>query len=172
MAIGSGALALIGRERPEDEVLERLDGMRSDLLAVALSILFDLDEAEDLVQTTIEIAVRRSRDLRGTESLLPWLLRIETREAFRLKRRLRRVVRLGWQQTPDRASAEDIPGSLEVRDALRRLPPRIRAAVVLHHMAGLSVADCADALGVSENTVKTQLKRGLALLREDLGHGR
>jgi DNA-directed RNA polymerase specialized sigma24 family protein len=39
-------------------------------------------------------------------------------------------------------------------------------------MTGLSVAQSAEALGVSENTVKTQLKRGLALLREDLGHGR
>jgi RNA polymerase sigma factor (sigma-70 family) len=172
MSIGSGALAVIDRERPCDEILERLDGMRSDLLAVALSIVFDLDEAEDLVQVTIEIALRRSGDLRATQSLLPWLLRIETREAFRLKRRLRRVVRLGWQQPPERASAEDISGSLEVRDALRRLPPRIRAAVVLHHMTGLSVADCVEVLGVSENTVKTQLKRGLALLREDLGHGR
>jgi RNA polymerase sigma factor (sigma-70 family) len=172
MAIGSGALVVIGRERSDDEVLERLDEVRPDLLAVALSIVFDLDEAEDLVQMTIEIALRRSGELRVTQSLLPWLLRIETREAFRIKRRLRRVVRLGWQQPPESASAEDAPGSLEVRDALRRLPPRIRAAVVLHHMTGLSVADCAEALGVSENTVKTQLKRGLALLREDLGHGR
>ena len=172
MSIGSRALAVIGRERPEDEVLERLEGVRPDLLAVALSIVFDLDEAEDLVQVTIEIALRRSEDLRASQSLLPWLLRIETREAFRLKRRLRRVVRLGWQQPPEMASAEDTPGSFEVRDALRRLPPRIRAAVVLHHMTGLSVSDCAEALGVSENTVKTQLKRGLALLREDLGHGR
>jgi len=172
MAIGSRTLAVIDRERADDEVLERLDGLRPDLLAVALSIVFDLDEAEDLVQMTIEIALRRSRDLRETQSLLPWLLRIETREAFRLKRRLRRVVRLGWQQAPEQADAEDTLGSLEVRDALRRLPPRIRAVAVLHHMTGLSVAETAEALGVSENTVKTQLKRGLALLREDLGHGR
>jgi RNA polymerase sigma factor (sigma-70 family) len=172
MSIGSGGLAVIDRERPQGEVLERLDGVRPDLLAVALSIVFDVDEAEDLVQTTIEIALRRSGDLRASQSLLPWLLRIETREAFRLRRRLRRVVRFGWQQAPERVDPQDIPGSFEVRDALRRLPPRIRAAVVLHHMTGLSVAESAIALGVSENTVKTQLKRGLALLREDLGHGR
>jgi RNA polymerase sigma factor (sigma-70 family) len=172
MSIGSGALAVIDRERPGDEVLERLDEMRSDLLAVALSIVFDLDEAEDLVQVTIEIALRRSGDLRASQSLLPWLLRIETREAFRLKRRLRRVVRLGWQPAPEQVDPDRTPGSFEVRDALRRLPPRIRSAVVLHHMTGLSVAESAEALGVSENTVKTQLKRGLALLREDLGHGR
>jgi len=172
MSIGSGASAVIDRERPDVEVLERLAAMRPDLLAVALSIVFDLDEAEDLVQMTIEIALRRSGDLRETQSLLPWLLRIETREAFRLRRRLRRVVRFGWQPAPERVDPHDTPGSIEVRDALRRLPPRIRSAVVLHHMTGLSVSDCAEALGVSENTVKTQLKRGLALLREDLGHGR
>ena len=172
MSIGSEALAVIDRERPDDGVLERLEGVRPELLAIALSIVFDLDEAEDLVQMTIEIALRRSGDLRATQSLLPWLLRIETREAFRLKRRLRRVVRLGWQPAPEQVDPDGTPGSFEVRDALRRLPPRIRSAVVLHHMTGLSVSDCAEALGVSENTVKTQLKRGLALLREDLGHGR
>jgi RNA polymerase sigma factor (sigma-70 family) len=172
MSIGSEALAVIDRERPDDEVLERLEGVRPELLAIALSIVFDLDEAEDLVQMTIEIALRRSGDLRATQSLLPWLLRIETREAFRLKRRLRRVVRLGWQPAPEQVDPDGTPGSFEVRDALRQLPPRIRSAVVLHHMTGLSVSDCAEALGVSENTVKTQLKRGLALLREDLGHGR
>ena len=38
-------------------------------------------------------------------------------------------------------------------------------------MAGLSVAETATALGVSENTVKSQLKTGLARLREALGDG-
>ena len=44
----------------------------------------------------------------------------------------------------------------------------MRAAVVLHHMVGLPVRDAASALGVSENTVKTQLRTGLARLREAL----
>jgi DNA-directed RNA polymerase specialized sigma24 family protein len=65
MSIVSGALAVIHRERPDEAVLERLNGVRPDLLAVALSIVFDLDEAEDLVQMTIEIALRRTGDLCG-----------------------------------------------------------------------------------------------------------
>lgn len=56
-----------------------------------------------------------------------------------------------------------------VRHALRRLPPRTRTAVVLHHMAGLSVSETAAAPKVSENTVKSQLRLGLARLREELG---
>lgn len=63
---------------------------------------------------------------------------------------------------------ESSSASVAVRDALRSLSPRVRAAVVLHHMAGLPVAEVAAALGVSPNTVKTQLKVGLARLREVL----
>ena len=63
----------------------------------------------------------------------------------------------------------DATDAIAVRRALSSLPRRMRAAVVLHHMAGLSVTETAAALGVSENTVKSQLKTGLARLRGALG---
>ncbi len=58
---------------------------------------------------------------------------------------------------------------LAVRAALAQLSPLVRAVVVLHHMVGLSVREVADVVGTSENTVKTQLRTGLARLREVLG---
>ncbi len=61
-------------------------------------------------------------------------------------------------------SGEDVA----VRLAVAKLPNRQRAAVVLHHMAGLPVAQTAEAMGVSQNTVKTLLRLGLARLREVL----
>lgn len=53
--------------------------------------------------------------------------------------------------------------------ALRALPPRMRAAVVLRHVEDLSVEDTADALGCSIGTVKSQTARGLDKLRQILG---
>lgn len=50
--------------------------------------------------------------------------------------------------------------------ALRALPPRMRAAVVLRHVEDLSVEDTADALGCSTGTVKSQTARGLDKLRQ------
>lgn len=154
--------------RAVEPLSARLAPLRPDLLAVARSIVLDDDEAQDIVQATLEIALRRAGELRSPDSLLPWLLRIETREAFRLTRRARRIVRLGWRPVPERGDASVSQFSVEVRDALGRLPARTRAAIVLHYMADLPVAVTAQALGVTENTVKTQLKRGLALLREEL----
>lgn len=56
----------------------------------------------------------------------------------------------------------------ELLAALRALPPRMRAAVVLRHVEDLSVEDAADALGCSTGTVKSQTARGLDKLRHHL----
>jgi RNA polymerase sigma factor (sigma-70 family) len=169
MAIDEGAAVLAKRADLDVPVMSRLGQLRPDLLAVARSILLDDDEAQDVVQATLEIALRRAGDLRSFEALMPWLFRIETREALRLARRARRLVHFGWGDLPDKADRHDAQLGVEVREALAKLPVRIRAAIVLHYMADLPVAETAEALGVSTNTVKTQLKRGLTLLREELG---
>ncbi len=59
-------------------------------------------------------------------------------------------------------------GSLDLRRAILKLPPRTRAALLLHHYSGLSVDETSAALGVSPNTIKTQLRKGLASVREEL----
>ena len=138
------------------------------LLAAARAITLDDAEAEDLVQATFELALRHRASLREPGALRSWLLTIQAREAFRLVRRLRRMVRFGPAVTEITVPGPANTDTLAVRDALRSLSPRVRAAVVLHHMAGLPVAEVATALGVSPNTVKTQLKVGLARLRETL----
>lgn len=137
------------------------------LLAAARYLVRSEADAADLVQATLEIAVRRRGQLRDPSRLRPWLLAIETREAFRLRRRLRSLVSLdgGVLEVPVGGPSDD---DLAVRLAIAKLPPRTRAAVVLHHLAALPVAQTAEAMGVSENTVKTLLRLGLAQLREVL----
>ncbi len=54
-------------------------------------------------------------------------------------------------------------------EAVRRLPRRQRDCVALRYLMELSVAETAATLGLSENSVKTHLKRGLARLRSELG---
>jgi RNA polymerase sigma factor (sigma-70 family) len=49
--------------------------------------------------------------------------------------------------------------------AVRRLPRRQRDCLALHYLLELSVAETAETLGISDNSVKTHLKRGLASLR-------
>jgi RNA polymerase sigma factor (sigma-70 family) len=51
-------------------------------------------------------------------------------------------------------------------DALQQLSAMQRKTVVLRHMVGLSVAETADELGISEGTVKSHRSRGLAALEK------
>ena len=56
-----------------------------------------------------------------------------------------------------------------VVDALRTLPGRQRDCIVLRHYYEAGIAEIADTLGISENSVKTHLKRGMASLEDRLG---
>lgn len=158
-------------QRPRQDAIDALHEHGPVLLATARIITRDEDEAKDLVQMTFEIAIRRIDSLREPAALRAWLLRIETREAFRVTRRLRRLVRLDGRVTEVVAPGPHVGHQAEIGEGLMALPTRTRAAVALHYLAGLSVRETAEVLGVSENTVKTQIKSGLVRLREVLGDG-
>ena len=151
-----------------EALVDELYGHGPMLLAAARVITLDNEEAQDLVQTTFEIALRRIDALREPRALRAWLLTIQAREAFRVVRRLRRLVSLDGRVREIATAGPDLEQRADVRQALSSLPRRTRAAIALHYLAGLTVPETARALGVSENTVKSQLKTGLGRLREEL----
>jgi RNA polymerase sigma factor (sigma-70 family) len=164
--LGIEALAAADARPAIDELLI---GHGSALLAAARLICLDEDEAQDVVQITFEIALRRGHTLRDRSALRAWLLAIEAREAMRRVRLMRRFIPFRPQLHEVAASGPGHDETLALRESLRSLPRRVRAAIALHYLAGYSVRETAGALGVSENTIKTQLRTGLARLREELG---
>ena len=136
------------------------------LLASARALLRNETDARDVVQTTLEIAMRKAGELREPAALRPWLLTIQVREAFRLRRRVARLVHF----EPVREASLPGPDAdvVALRVALQDLSPRCRTAVTLHYLADLSVAEVARVMGISPNTAKEHLKVGLARLREEL----
>ena len=126
----------------------------------------DEAEAQDLVQTTFERALKAAPTIRDPQAIRAWLLTAETREALRVVRRLRRTTRLDPEVHELPVGGPEDSEAAELDRALARLSPPIRAAVVLHHMVGLSVRETAAALGANQNTAKAHIARGLARLRE------
>ncbi|MER6184520.1 SigE family RNA polymerase sigma factor [Streptomyces sp. NPDC001652] len=93
------------------------------------------------------------------------LARTRIRSAVRERRR----IALFWSQREEKVENPDIAGAVDVQEALRRLPFRKRACVVLRHAFDLSEKDTALALGVSVGTVKSQTSKGMAELQRLLG---
>jgi RNA polymerase sigma-70 factor (ECF subfamily) len=155
------------RHRPEvlDDLLARYG---RELQGVAYLVLRDRAAAEDVVVDTLLTALERGDQLRDAERLRPWLLRIATNRALGVRRSSSRVVQL--HVIPDRpARRADEDERLTLLGCVDRLAPRMRAAVVLRYYADLSVRETAEALGTSENTVKTQLREALEQMRRALG---
>jgi RNA polymerase sigma factor (sigma-70 family) len=76
-----------------------------------------------------------------------------------------------WAEPPDvaRPETENDELSGDILWALGQLAPRMRAAVVLRHVDGLSTEETAHALRCRPGTVKSQTARGLERLRALLG---
>lgn len=118
---------------------------------------------------TLVTAWRRSGDLRDDRALRVWLMRIATRFALSRRRRRRpaQSIDVDLPLAAPRAMAPSAD-RLIVAEAMDSLPARMRAAVALHHVAGLTVPQAAEVLGTSQNTVKSQLREGMSRLRAAL----
>ena len=134
---------------------------------MASLILRDRAAAEDVVVDTLLIALEQGDKLRDPAALRAWLLRIAANRALSVRRSSSRVVQLHLAaDRPARRGDED--ERLALLACVDRLAPRTRAAVVLRYYADLSVREIAEALGTSENTVKTQMREGLAHIHRAL----
>jgi RNA polymerase sigma-70 factor (sigma-E family) len=145
------------------------------LVGVLTVFTGDLGEAEELAQEAfarVYSARGRIRDGVGAQSYLYSTAFNLARSRWRRGRTLQRALRrLG---SPDPVPAADAvvlqaATSATTTAAVTALPARQRACVVLHYYGELSVADVAEVLDISANSVKTHLQRGLASLRISLG---
>ena len=128
----------------------------------------DAHRADDVVQETITRLYQRWRQASRAENLDAYVHRMLV-HVFVDEKRLRwaRVKLLPWVGD---ATAEATPGApLEERSqlvaALRQLPARQRAAIVMRFLLDRSIEEVAEALGCSTGTVKSQTSRGLTALR-------
>jgi RNA polymerase sigma-70 factor (ECF subfamily) len=161
------------------------------LYTIALRMLGSPSDAEEVAQDSF---LRAYRALAGYEPeriralrLRGWLATIVIRRCrSRAGRRRVPTVALGPELTETWAPVDESPVSESpasqspLQQTLRRetaeawvarigaLPERYRAAVVLRHVDGLSYLEMSEALGRPEGTVKAQVHRGLALLRDAL----
>jgi RNA polymerase sigma-70 factor (ECF subfamily) len=151
---------------------------------IALSYLRQPDDALDVVQEAFVRAFQSASRWDGSAEAGPWLARITVNLAIdrwrRNRRRAQTFTPLGGSDhaaaladlspSPDRRVQGREAGE-RVAAALRRLPERQRAVVVLRHYQDMSLEEIAGTLGMSLGTVKSSLHRALHRMREGLAGG-
>jgi RNA polymerase sigma-70 factor (sigma-E family) len=146
-------------------------GRQATLFRLAYLLSGDRHQAEDLVQGTLERTYQHWKRVASAGNPEAYVRRILVNSVTDWRRSRRFVV----EQSLDAALDVPLPGGgvadrLESHDvvvrALRGLPVRMRAVLVLRYFQDLSEAETASVLGCSVGTVKSQASRGLARLRE------
>jgi RNA polymerase sigma-70 factor (ECF subfamily) len=129
----------------------------------------DLEEARDCVQEGYARAWQRWEQLASYDDPAAWVRTAAWRVAISRWRRARRLLRISDRPIPQRDAFENVADLVSLSSALRTLPLRQRQAVVLHHLAGLTVDEIADQVHAPSGTVKARLSRGRAALAQQLG---
>jgi RNA polymerase sigma-70 factor (sigma-E family) len=144
----------------------------AELARLAHLLTGEADAADDLAADAMLALWHRWDRARAAEhpaayarGVVANLARSRIRSAVRERRR----VALFWSRRPDTVEGPDVPGVVDVQEALRALPFRKRACVVLRHAFDLSERDTSLVLGISVGTVKSQTSKGMAELHRLLG---
>ena len=162
------------------EILMRRYNQR--LYRVARAILTDDGEAEDVMQDAYVRAYAHLDQFAGRSLFSTWLTRIAVHEALARARRGRRLVRIedpaprGESSMRDLRSTENGPEQHAIQRDLRSaleaaigaLPESYRSVLMLREVEGLSTAETAECLGISEALTKTRLHRARAAMRQEI----
>lgn len=175
--------ALVARAKTGDRVaFEALVRHNADrLYAVVLRFSATESDAEEATQEAFVRAWRSLARFRSESRFFTWLYRIGVNEAKRIAERgpnTGTVIPMEERPVDDIGDDQPGPGSRaeqsELRDilehAIRRLPEKYRAAVVLRDVEGLSTTEAADVLGLHEAAFKSRLHRGRMALGRDVAN--
>jgi RNA polymerase sigma-70 factor (ECF subfamily) len=140
------------------------------------AILGDRAEAEDCAQDAFVKAFQAWKRWRPEAPAEAWIHRIAVNRAISYRRGLRlRTVgellrRLGRPAAP--AGPAQVASRPDLLTALRSIPPKLAAAIVLRYYHGYNIREIAAALGVSERTIGTRLSQAAERLRPLLEESR
>jgi RNA polymerase sigma-70 factor (ECF subfamily) len=143
------------------------------LYRTAVLITKDPHEAEDLVQDTYELILRRPRELKGDSELHYMRAAMRRRHVDRHRESTRRVAQVELDSAPEvRGRVGEEPSlraeQAEVLAAIRALPEIHRDVLVATYVAGLTYSEAASALGVKRGTVMSRVFRAREALVSSL----
>jgi RNA polymerase sigma-70 factor (ECF subfamily) len=166
---------LIGRTALFEIVMRRHN---ERLYRAARAILRDDAEAEDVMQQAYVNAYAHLEQFDGKAAFATWLTRIAVYEALGRVRRRQRVTFadavIEEQPMPEPSSSDPEHQAMTrelgtlLEAAIEQLPDGNREVFVLRAVQGLSTADTAGSLDISEDAVKSRFSRAKAMLRRDL----
>jgi RNA polymerase sigma-70 factor, ECF subfamily len=172
-------LFLLYRDHGDISALGKLfDELSAELFRLALYLSPDACDAEDLVQNTFLSAIESQRGYDKSRPLRPWLTGILANLARRRRRDLGRSRPSPIPEGLTASTDTDVAGAAErdelrscLKGALRSLPQPYRQVLTLHLEESMTARRIGEVMERPAGTVRSQIVRGLDLLRKSLPAG-
>ena len=148
-----------------------VDRYQKRLFNVALRMLGNVQDAEDVTQTVFLNAFAKLGTYDPKYRFFSWIYRMAVNESLNVLKRRKRTVTLEDIPVPGDAADRTMEIEDQVGKALARLKPDDRAVVVLKHFLFFSYEEIADVLDVPVKTVKSRLFEARERLRLTLREG-
>jgi len=147
----------------EASKLERL------LYRISWSMLSNNEDCADAVQETLFKAWQSRESLRNTKAFRLWITRILINTCNDMRRQR---TRQRWVPLEEDMAVSEPPeeNDFPVDEALGKLSPEHRTAVVLYYLEGYKIREIADMLSVPAGTVKTRLMYARIYLKQNMVH--
>jgi RNA polymerase sigma-70 factor (ECF subfamily) len=173
-------MELVRRVRKGDEAAFRrvVDIHGPRLYLLAMSMLGNSEDAQDVVQETFVGAFRGLRGFQGRSTVKTWLTRILMNNVADLRRRGRLRKTLPLDEAAEQLGASPARRvtetgradmRMDIAAVVGRLPEEHRTVIVLREVQGMTYEEIAAALGVPRGTVESRLFRARQKLKEILG---
>ena len=158
--------------RPEDSFRDIYEEVYPMLIRIAVNITGNLAVSEDLCQEAFIKYLNRGIPLPSREQTKYWLIRVLKNLCFNYEKRKGRE-RKAYTRVLNEPQSPAVSGEVEllrketnaiVREALDKLPKKLRAALILREYGNLSYKEIGAILKISEGNVKVRVFRARALL--------
>ena len=146
----------------KQEFTQQVMEAENSLYRVARTLSANESDCEDAVQQAILIAYDKLDNLRNEKFFKTWLTRILINECYKIRRKNGFIISFE-DYTADIPSDGKIDN--ELRDAVFRLPIKLRSVIVLYYIEGYSVEETAYMLKLTQGTVKSRLHKARKLLK-------
>jgi RNA polymerase sigma-70 factor, ECF subfamily len=160
-------IALV-RAGEADAFAEIIEHYQAPIIRYLYRMTGDYEMAKDLAQDTFIQAYKGILKTDAELSFRAWLYRIATNNALQHRRRKKLLSFIPFtakeHDMPDSKNQADCTGeSLELHEALLKVPEEQRTCLVLHFVEGFKYWEIAETLGCSEEAVRKRVARGKKL---------
>ena len=148
-------------------LIDYIENNQEKLYRVAFSYLKNEESALDVVQESIEKALKNIEQLKEKEYIKTWFYRILINECLQYIKKNKRIITCELQEIENKIEWNDniTTEGIDIYNHIQKLNEKVRTVIILRFFEDMKIEEIATITKTNVNTVKSRLYKGLKELK-------